>query len=312
MQWGDRFFEPSKPRKARGGIKAQSKRGGTFGQSWWAKRWISVLESMYVGARLGRGRSYARSGQVLSIDIVRGQVKARVQGSQRTPYSVTVSVVELSESDWEKVVEALSQQAIFTARLLAGEMPEEIEQAFDTAGVSLFPKNYRELKTRCSCPDASNPCKHIAAVYYLLGEEFDRDPFLIFKLRGLERETLFKRLGNTGSREKTRVNEAPALPPEPLDPTTLFWSGEEISANLFGEVRIPALDAALPRRLGHLPFWRSEERFADVMERLYRQASPAGMEVFLEGQAQTETFGEDEPPIKIEKPRRNSGRKKAV
>src|SRR5438094_873916 len=70
-----------KPRiKAKGGIKAQSKRG-SFGETWWAKRWIAVLESFNIGARLSRGRSYARSGQVLSIDIAKGEIKSKVQGS---------------------------------------------------------------------------------------------------------------------------------------------------------------------------------------------------------------------------------------
>ena len=86
----------------------------------------------------------------------------------------------------------LSQQVIFTAKLLAGEMPQDIEQAFTDAGLSLFPAQSKDLDTECSCPDWSNPCKHIAAVYYLLGEEFDRNPFLIFKLRGMEREESFE------------------------------------------------------------------------------------------------------------------------
>lgn len=284
MPWGfDRFFKPSVPRKAKGGIKAQSKRGRTFGESWWAKRWIAVLEDLYEGARLGRGRSYARSGQVLSIDIASGKVKAKVQGSRPKPYNVTIDVLELSDRNWEKVVKVLSQQAIFSAKLLAGEMPQEIEEAFKTAKVSLFPQGYRDLETDCSCPDWSNPCKHIAAVYYLLGEEFDRDPFLIFKLRGLDRDALFKKLGKTENKKKSKTAaEIPTLPPEPLNAEIPnFWSGGELADDFFGEVRIPTLSAALPKRLGNLPFWRSDERFVDVMERIYEQGSEEGLAVFL-------------------------------
>ena len=91
----DYFPPPSRPRAVKGGIKAQSKRG-TFGESWWAKRWIAVLESFDIGSRLGRGRSYARSGQVLSIDIDKGLVKAKVQGSSPTPYNVTIKLNALS------------------------------------------------------------------------------------------------------------------------------------------------------------------------------------------------------------------------
>src|SRR5712692_5699387 len=119
--WGDDWhFPPSRPRRAEGGIKSQSKRG-QFGESWWAKRWIQVLESFNIGARLGRGRSYARQGQVLSIDIDKGLVKATVQGSRPKPYDITIKVKSLAPADWKKLAKALSEQAIFAAKLLAGE-----------------------------------------------------------------------------------------------------------------------------------------------------------------------------------------------
>ena len=187
--WYRDFFPRSRPRKAKGGIKAESKRGA-FGKSWWAQRWIKVLESFDIGARLGRGRSYARGGQVLSIDVKQGKVTAKVQGSRPQPYAVSIEVKVLKAEEWKKLAEVLSRQAIFLAKLLAGEMPQDVEQAFKDAGLSLFPEKLRDLSTECSCPDYSNPCKHIAAVYYLLGEEFDRDPFLLFRLRGLERDKL--------------------------------------------------------------------------------------------------------------------------
>src|SRR5437867_7762850 len=93
------YFPPSRPRKAKGGIKAQSKRG-SFGESWWAKRWIAVLESFGIGARLQRGRSYARRGQVASIDISEGKVIATVQGSRPKPYSVSIAVKLIGKADW--------------------------------------------------------------------------------------------------------------------------------------------------------------------------------------------------------------------
>src|SRR5262249_9207308 len=121
MWYHDRdFFPRSRPRKAKGGIKAQNKRG-QFGQSWWAKRWIAVLESFNIGARLGRGRSYARGGQVLSIKVERGEVTASVQGSRPKPYEVSIGINVLSPDDWKKVVQVLAGQALYSARLLAGE-----------------------------------------------------------------------------------------------------------------------------------------------------------------------------------------------
>src|SRR5436190_22105858 len=103
--WGKRYygyFPPSRPRAAKGGIKAQSKKG-QFGQSWWAKRWIAVLEGFDIGARLARGRSYARNGQVLEINIGKGLVRARVQGSRPKPYEITIQARTIAPGDWGKL-----------------------------------------------------------------------------------------------------------------------------------------------------------------------------------------------------------------
>jgi uncharacterized Zn finger protein len=184
------------------------------------------------------------------------------------------------------------------AKLLAGEMPEDIERAFQQVGLALFPQKHKDLVTDCSCPDWSNPCKHIAAVYYLLGEEFDRDPFLIFNLRGLGRTDLLSHLGadqaKTPDTKKARTKKLPvhevlletSAPSEPLinDPL-LFWEGEVVPDTFFGKVRVPPVQAALPKRLGNFPFWRGERPFLSEMESLYEQAAPHGLDVFL-GQEQ--------------------------
>jgi len=282
------YFKPSIPREAKGGIKAQSKRG-TFGESWWARRWIAVLESFNIGARLGRGRSYARRGQVLSIEIDKGKISAKVQGSRPNPYNVELQVKTLSASDWHKLAKVLSRQAIYSAKLLTGEMPLDIEKAFKEAGLSLFPEKLKDLKTDCSCPDWSNPCKHIAAVYYLLAEEFDRDPFLIFKLRGMNREDLITmlKLDKKPAQRKAKPKQEPLHKDEEglTSDISKFWNGETISDDIFGEVRIPPIPAALPKRLGSFPFWKGEEKFLDVMESIYSKASPVGLKVFLGEQA---------------------------
>jgi uncharacterized Zn finger protein len=283
LMWYDReFFPRSRPRTAKGGIKAQSKRGG-FGASWWAKRWITVLESFDIGARLSRGRSYARGGQVLSIDIAKGVVKAKVQGSRPKPYDVTIKVKVLAPAEWQQLVQALSGQALYAAKLLAGEMPHDIEHVFEEARLSLFPQKLQDLTTECSCPDWSNPCKHIAAVYYLLGEEFDRDPFLLFQLRGLGRDELLLRLGETVPTPKAQGREAEsATPPEPLPADVVrFWAGGELPADFFGAVQTPPGSAAWLRRLGSFPFWRGTARLAEALEPIYREAAQRGLSVFL-------------------------------
>lgn len=291
----DFYFAPSRPRAVRGGIKAQSGRSG-FGRSWWARRWIAVLEGFRIGNRLSRGRSYARRGQVVSIDVGLGKVTARVQGSRRKPYEVSIGIAPLSASAWKRLAAIFSRRAVFAAKLLAGEMPETIEEAFREAGLSLFPARLRDVKTECSCPDWSNPCKHVAAVYYLLGEEFDRDPFLIFKLRGIEPKAL---TGLLGSAEPVKRKEAaapaglaptvveadlpdgpPALPADPA----AFWGDAPKKSDSGGwEAHIPKLCAALPKQLGPFPFWRGEDCFLKTLERIYDDASTEGLDIFLGG-----------------------------
>jgi hypothetical protein len=141
MSWQDfPYFKPSTPLAATGGIKAQSKQGG-FAKNWWAKRWIAVLEGFHLGARLTRGRSYARRGQVLDIQVEHGIITAKVQGSRPRPYAVEIKIKPLSKAEQASLGKALAEQALFTAKLLGGEMPQDIEQAFAGAGLSLLAVN---------------------------------------------------------------------------------------------------------------------------------------------------------------------------
>ena len=218
MSYNDYLY--TKPIEVRGGIRAGSKRGA-FGSSWWAGRWLRVLEEFQIGSRLDRGRSYARRGQVISMDVQPGGVTAKVQGSRERPYNVSIEVRTLTPQDWERIQAAMAEQPIIAATLLSGRMPDNIEDTFRSVGLSMFPDRQDDLETDCSCPDWSNPCKHIAAVYLLLGEEFDRDPFLIFRMRGMDRDDL---LGPEFRRSALTL-EGPALPADPLpvEPGE-FWS----------------------------------------------------------------------------------------
>jgi uncharacterized Zn finger protein len=188
-----RWYPPSRPRTVENGLKARSSRGA-IGSSWWSRRFLDVLESFAMGNRLIRGRAYARKGQVVSLDVTAGEVRAVVQGSRVRPYRVTIGLVPFSELIWAKAEIALSEQALPSAKLLAGEVPPELEDIFTGAGAPLFPRSVNELDQHCTCPDREVPCKHIAASFYLLAEAFDADPFLILRWRGRDRETLLRRL----------------------------------------------------------------------------------------------------------------------
>jgi len=179
----------SKPIAVEGGVKARSKRG-QIGDSWWSQRFIAVLESFGIGSRLQRGKRYARAGQVLSLEFVPGQVRASVQGSRAKPYRVFIETEILTDLEWASIEDVMASRAVFLARLLSGEMPEEIEEAFVESATTLFPVSVDDLVSACSCPDWENPCKHVAAAFYLMAEAFDDDPFLIFAWRGRDKDQL--------------------------------------------------------------------------------------------------------------------------
>jgi uncharacterized Zn finger protein len=195
-----RWAESSGPIAVEGGIKARSKRG-VIGEQWWSRRFIAVLESYGAGmsGRLQRGKNYARRGQVLEFSLDAGKVAARVQGSRPQPYRVTITVAPLTAAQWHEVESRLAAQALFRARLLAGEMPAEIEQVFADAGTPLFPASARDLTMDCNCPDWGVPCKHLAAVCYVLAEAFDDDPFAMLAWRGKSRADLLAALRGTGA-----------------------------------------------------------------------------------------------------------------
>jgi uncharacterized Zn finger protein len=190
-RWED--WPPARPIRVDGGIKARSKRGA-IGEQWWSRRFISVLESYGMSGRLARGRSYARAGQVLDFELAQGKVTARVQGSRVRPYQVRIGVLPLTTAQWRRVMRQLAGQALFRAKLLAGEMPHEIEEVFTECGTPLFPRSAADLDMHCSCPDWGVPCKHLAAVCYVLAEEFDRDPFGMLAWRGRGRDELLAEL----------------------------------------------------------------------------------------------------------------------
>ncbi len=289
--WG--WYPKPKPRRPANGIKARTGRGQQFGQTWWAGRWLAALEQLVDPGRLTRGRSYARSGQVLNLDITPGRVASRVQGSRPKPYQVRIEVKPLTDAEWAKVVRAMAAQALFAAKLLAGEMPPNIEEAFASARVSLFPNRRGDLVTDCSCPDWANPCKHVAAVYYLLGEQFDDDPFLIFRLRGRDKAQILSALRVQRTASAGRAAPAPkarAGRPAPVSEETVvpladclpgFWQAGEALEALRFSLAAPDIDAAVVKQLGEPAFWVGPGTFADRLSRAYAAITRAALEQAL-------------------------------
>jgi uncharacterized Zn finger protein len=276
--WDGWYPPPSRPRPVEGGIRAKSSRG-PIGETWWSRRFIELLESLRIGGRMDRGRTYARQGQVISMHIDPGAVTAAVQGSRARPYRVRIGLARLSEADWRLAEAAMVSRAAFLARLLAGEMPEDIEEAFGDCSHGLFPATARELDSSCSCPDWVDPCKHVAAAYYLLAEAFDDDPFLLLRWRGREREEL---LGNLralrGSAPTTRVAADDVDPweaietvdvPSLADRIDVFWHAGPAVTTLQLAPTAPHVPDAAIRALDDLDRDVSGHRIVDVLEPAY-------------------------------------------
>ena len=284
-RWED--WPPARPIRVDGGIRAKSKRGA-IGEQWWSRRFISVLESYGMSGRLARGRSYARAGQVLDFELAQGKVTARVQGSRVRPYQVRIGVLPLTTAQWRRVQDRLASQALFRAKLLAGEMPREIEEVFAECGTPLFPRSPADLDMHCSCPDWEVPCKHLAAVCYVLAEEFDRDPFGMLAWRGKARDELLAALrqiqaGGSGPGRDAQGREVPAagaarpgldVPAPPLEECLDgFWSPGLSPARLRALATAPDAGAAdlLLRMFPPPPVQVRGTDLADVLAPAYQR-----------------------------------------
>ena len=192
-------------RAVEGGLKARSARGA-IGESWWSRRFLDVLESFALGGRLARGRNYARPGQVLSLDVAPGVVRATVQGSRPEPYAVSIGLAAVRRADLGRGRDRprrsrrCSAPSCWPARCRPSS-----RRSSPRPGAPLFPPAAGELRSAVlAAPTGAVPCKHLAATFYLLAEAFDDDPFLILRWRGRDRETLLGRL------RELRADGAPA------------------------------------------------------------------------------------------------------
>lgn len=190
---GHRHYPVRIPRFA-AGIRAQETRAGA-GRSWWLRRWMQVLEGMGLGGRLGRGKNYALSGQVVSMRIEGPHVEATVVGTRADPYVVTVDFRTPEDEVRARIVAHIRHEPMLVARLLVDDLPMEVEEAFREEGYDLFPggklgPGKYDMTTKCSCPDYANPCKHSSAVLLILGEEISRRPMTLLELRGITEDDL--------------------------------------------------------------------------------------------------------------------------
>lgn len=254
------------------GIRAQDLRT-LVRTAWWARRWIGALESMRLGPRLGRGRQYAISGQVTSLEMEGSHVEACVTGSRPDPYRVTLDFTHVAADG--PTAQTIAGEPMLLARLLTDDLPTQIESLLRDEGVPLFPKTeplgktpegrpVYDVKMNCTCPDWARPCKHIVAVLLLLGEEIAHHPATLLTLRGIDVDDL------VGS-----------VPEEPVGSVPNSMPNTSYAALPLGPV--PTLEttadpATLLKRLGSVPYWRGGVRFQDALAKIYSRVRPLAQE----------------------------------
>jgi uncharacterized Zn finger protein len=272
-----------------------------FSRTWWGQKFIDAMEELSDSGRLSRGRSYAKNGRVQHFKIQDGGVTAQVKGSvnpyfgvyTEPLYSTTIEFQPISKAKWGAAIALIASKASLISRLLLNEIPDNIEDSFATLGLALLPSSRKDFKTSCSCPDWGNPCKHIAGVYYLVAAELDRDPFLLFELRGLSRDDLHKELaksplGQALSAELqleqrpprpvasyyTRPQTAPA---EPITSLRDFWQGAKRLPQTLEPLPETRVSGIAVKKQGDYPtFWHRDNSFLEAMETLYDQVKNKG------------------------------------
>ncbi|NET39510.1 MAG: hypothetical protein F6K19_47375 [Cyanothece sp. SIO1E1] len=254
-------------------------------QAWWVEQWNDLLNSYRFKKRLERGRKYAREGKILQLEFAGSKVLARVKGTAAEPYELWIKIEPFEDEDWEYVIATMAEQAIYSAQLLAGEMPANIEEVFTVNGLSLFPFTLSDVHSRCSCPDPKNPCKHIAAVYYQLGERFRADPFVLFQLRGRTQAQILEALRQkrSGGTVTARSGVEPKLKTPPQ--VEQFWQ-YEASLDPSLVVITPADSCTVLKTLGVMPLAPVDAQVVNqYLNGVYQQMSQQAMLMALNREA---------------------------
>jgi uncharacterized Zn finger protein len=265
-------------------------------RTWWGQKFISALESFTDSGRLQRGRAYSGDSRILGFDISNGIVSGTVRGNvnpyfgvyKEPKYKTVIEMNAIATKDWSKIIQHMSSKASVVAKLLLNEVPENIEDSFVAVGQRLLPSSRKDFKTKCSCPDSSNPCKHIAGMCYRLAGELDQDPWLLFEMRGLSKDALQTELAKSplgkalASELGDRTNE--------LEPSTSYFTKPQTSLSTAvptlkqfwqGQKRLPQaipfssptnVSAIVVKKQGDYPaFWHKDSSFIETMEELYER-----------------------------------------
>ncbi|PIE03612.1 MAG: hypothetical protein CSA81_01370 [Acidobacteria bacterium] len=246
-------------------------------KTWWSQKFIHTLETLKLGNRLIRGREYAKEGRVQRISLAPGQVTSLVNGSRKTPYVVSISIEPIPENTWKKISYDIAKRAIFVIEMLQDRMPESVDEVFHASRIGLFPSHVKQLRSHCDCQDEKNPCKHIAATYYILAQHFDLDPFLIFTLRGRTKSQILDFLQYFWKKGRPKLaQQMSGIPKKKILPKEVkpFWNAphsDKVQSKL--DPLSPALPDTLVKKLGPAPITLDDVNLEAVLSDTYQYIS---------------------------------------
>ncbi|WP_044411671.1 SWIM zinc finger family protein [Thiomicrospira microaerophila] len=267
-------------------------------RTWWGERFLTVLEDSMDEGRLKRGRAYAGPHRLLSFDIAGSKVSATVLGNanpyfgvyEAPKYKTQVQLAPFSDKQWASLIDAISENAACLSQLMLGEMPNQIEAIFAKQSLQLLPKKPSDLISQCSCPDYASPCKHVAGVYYKMASLLDRNPLLLFQLRGMDVEKLQAKLAQSPLGQalldqmtdqkvpvvyQTHRYSAPISRSTPvcssfeMGDLKDFWQGAHPLPVMDMPVQTQAASVLIKKAGDYPAFWSRDNSFISAMEEAY-------------------------------------------
>lgn len=284
-----------KPKRVRGGVKIAGEQPGQHagGVAWTAQRWTRLVEQAADGPAMVEGLDYARQGQARKFGVESGKIVGQIQGRADRAYTTTLAVQAFDTLQWEKVLRSMSDQAIYAAKLLSGELPTNIEDLFSPAGLKLFPAEPAEVQPVCTCAEGAATkglwCKHACCLAYLFADKLSADPFLMFTLRGLPGSEVIERLRHARAVGGIGKEGAPVYQPlvpgvsdEPSPPLedsiNNFWEAGPELQELDLSLEPPPVSHPLLRRLGASPFEGAKFPLVGLLATCYEVISRDAME----------------------------------
>jgi len=273
-----KYFQ-TKLRKVRDGIRPKNPKG-KFGNTWWSKKWLEALEFFEYDKRIIQGRFYAREGQIRSLEINRGCIQAKVQGTKIKPYSVKIKLQILTDYAWQNILEQMAGNALLFSKLLIDKFPEDLSEIFMKFNYPLFPNNVDDLLTSCTCSDWANPCKHTAAVYYILSDIIEYDPFKLLLIRGKSRieireilrqyQRIITKQENKPLKKKKVLQKSNKFIERKIDVAS-FW-GRNQKVKLMDIVKITRLERDTSNKEDKKEYF-SDQKLVELLDLSYKKAS---------------------------------------